>query len=81
MRNPSLEQKIRLLHLMSALGIGAADLGLPGAGDRAAADRGAVPGDRSRPSAADRPACAARTTDEDLLPTLEISSGSAGRSR
>jgi 2-isopropylmalate synthase len=34
-RDPSLEEKIRLLHLMDDLGIDTADVGLPGAGARA----------------------------------------------
>ncbi len=34
-RDPSIEQKIEILHLMEALGINTLDLGLPGAGPRA----------------------------------------------
>src|SRR5437867_12324764 len=34
-RDPSIEQKIHILHLMEALGINSLDLGLPGAGERA----------------------------------------------
>jgi Isopropylmalate/homocitrate/citramalate synthases len=34
-RDPSIEQKIEILHLMESLGINALDLGLPGAGARA----------------------------------------------
>jgi len=34
-RDPELDQKIELIHLMDALGIHTADIGLPGAGDRA----------------------------------------------
>ncbi|MBM4433697.1 MAG: 2-isopropylmalate synthase [Chloroflexi bacterium] len=37
-RNPPLEVKRRLLHLMDALGIDSADIGLPGASDRARAE-------------------------------------------
>ena len=70
--NPPLENKIRLLHLMSALGIGAADLGLPGAGGRAAAEVEALCREVAGSRMALTPACAARTTDEDLLPALEI---------
>ncbi len=33
--DPSVEQKIHILHLMEALGINSLDLGLPGAGQRA----------------------------------------------
>ena len=34
-RDPSIEQKIEILHLMESLGINSLDLGLPGAGPRA----------------------------------------------
>ena len=34
-KDPSLDQKVRLIHLMDELGIQTADVGLPGAGDRA----------------------------------------------
>jgi 2-isopropylmalate synthase len=70
--NPALEHKIRLLHLMAALGIGAADLGLPGAGQRAVAEIEALCREIVRSGLGVVPACAARTTDEDLLPALEI---------
>ena len=36
--DPTIEQKIEILHLMDALGIDTADIGLPGAGPRAVAD-------------------------------------------
>jgi 2-isopropylmalate synthase len=70
--NPALEHKVRLLHLMAALGIGAVDLGLPGAGQRAVAEIEALCREIVRSGLAVVPACAARTTDEDLLPALEI---------
>ena len=34
-RDPSIQEKIEILHLMEALGINSLDLGLPGAGQRA----------------------------------------------
>ncbi len=34
-RDPSIDEKIEILHLMEALGIDSLDLGLPGAGRRA----------------------------------------------
>jgi len=70
--NPPLEAKRRMLHLMEALGVGAADLGLPGAGERAAAEVEALCREVAAARLALVPACAARTTDEDLLPALEI---------
>ena len=34
-RDPGIEEKIEILHLMEAIGINSLDLGLPGAGPRA----------------------------------------------
>ena len=36
--DPSIEEKIEILHLMESLGIDSLNIGLPGAGARAAAD-------------------------------------------
>jgi len=36
--DPSIEDKIKILHLMEALGIDTVNIGLPGAGPRAYAD-------------------------------------------
>ena len=36
--DPSIAEKIKILHLMEALGIDSVNIGLPGAGQRAAAD-------------------------------------------
>ncbi len=38
MRDPSIGEKIEILHLMDALGIDLVNIGLPGAGPRAFAD-------------------------------------------
>jgi len=38
-RDPSIEEKIEILHLMESLGIDSLDLGLPGAGPRSTATR------------------------------------------
>ena len=51
-RDPSIEEKIEILHLMESLGIDSLDLGLPGAGPRAQARRGGA-GARNRPGAAE----------------------------
>ncbi len=37
-KDPPIEEKIKILHLMEDLGIDLADIGLPGAGPRAVAD-------------------------------------------
>ncbi len=71
-RNPSLEEKSRLLHLMAAIGIGAADLGLPGSSPRAAADVEALCREIDTADLPIEPNCAARTAEEDIVPVLEI---------
>src|SRR3989454_9971812 len=48
-RDPPLEVKKRLLHLMADLGIVAADIGLPGAGPRAVEPGGALAPGRPEP--------------------------------
>ena len=72
-RNPTIEEKIDILHHMDALGIDTADIGLPGAGPKVAEDterlaRALVDG-RMRIQAN----CAARTVVGDIKPIVEIS--------
>jgi 2-isopropylmalate synthase len=72
-KDPAMEDKIRLLHLMADLGIVAADIGLPGAGPRVREQvetlaREIV--DHRLPIA---PNCAARTHLNDVTPVVEIS--------
>jgi isopropylmalate/homocitrate/citramalate synthase len=72
-RHPSLEERIRFVELAAALGITSADVGLPGAGARAASEAEALCKaifDARLPLA---PNCAARTSEEDIRPILEIS--------
>jgi 2-isopropylmalate synthase len=70
--DPPLEKKLRLLHLMAELGIAAADLGLPGAGPRAAADVEALAREIAAARLAIRPNCAARTLRADVEPIARI---------
>src|SRR5256884_424707 len=71
--DPSIEDKLEILHLMESLGIDAVNIGLPGAGPRAAAHTEAL----AREIAANRmkikPNCAARTHENDIRPIVEIS--------
>src|SRR5437899_6807103 len=71
-RDPSIPEKIEILHLMEALGINSLDLGLPGAGPRADEAVTAL----AREIAADRMKiqanCAARTLENDIRPIAEI---------
>src|SRR5690349_8383350 len=60
--DPPIAEKIEILHLMDALGIQMADIGLPGAGPRAQADVLALATEISKSKLKIRPNCAARTT-------------------
>jgi 2-isopropylmalate synthase len=71
--DPPIESKIRILHLMDALGIETADVGLPGAGPRAVADVEALCREIVESKLAIRPNCAARTMAQDIEPIIEIS--------
>ena len=73
MRDPDIETKIRLLHLMEQLGIQSVDLGLPGAGPRACADILALCREIAGAGLEIRPNCAVRTVKADITPLIEIS--------
>lgn len=70
---PSVEQKIELLHLMDALSLDTADIGLPGAGGAHAAGVEALAREIAEQKLKIRPNCAARTHRNDILPIVEIS--------
>ncbi|HUS12376.1 MAG TPA: LeuA family protein [Pyrinomonadaceae bacterium] len=70
---PPVEQKIELLHLMDALGIDTADIGLPGAGGTHAAGVELMAREIAEKKLKIRPNCAARTHRSDILPIIEIS--------
>ena len=71
--DPSIEKKIEILHLMDALGIDTADLGLPGAGPRARDDVRALAGEIARSGLRISANCAARTLRADIEPIARIS--------
>ncbi|MDH3222351.1 MAG: LeuA family protein [Gemmatimonadota bacterium] len=71
--DPSIEDKIRLLHLMHGLGIATADVGLPGAGPRAVQDVTRLCQEIVDSKLDFRPNCAARTVLADVRPCVEIS--------
>ncbi len=71
--NPPLADKIMLVHTMNELGIDCADIGLPGAGDRAYRDVEGICREISSAKLAILPACAARTLDKDVQPIIDIS--------
>ena len=71
-RDPSIEEKIELLHLMEAVGINMLDIGLPGAGPRAQAHCEALAREIGRAKLTIKPNCAARTHQNDIRPVAEI---------
>ena len=71
--DPPIEDKIRLLHLMSELGIAAADIGLPGAGPRAVRDVEALAREIVDSRLPIQPNCAARTVRADVQPIIDVS--------
>ncbi|HEX3353016.1 MAG TPA: LeuA family protein [Terriglobales bacterium] len=71
-RDPSIAEKIQILHCMEALGINSLDLGLPGAGPRALADCEALAHEIVRNKMKIRANCAARTHENDIRPIAEI---------
>jgi 2-isopropylmalate synthase len=70
---PPVEQKLELLHLMEALGIDTADIGLPGAGGTHAAGVETLAREIADKKLKIRPNCAARTHRNDIIPIVEIS--------
>jgi len=70
---PPVEKKIELLHLMDALGIDTADIGLPGAGGTHAESVELLAREIAEKNLRIRPNCAARTHRNDILPIVEIS--------
>jgi isopropylmalate/homocitrate/citramalate synthase len=71
-RDPSIEQKIEILHLMEALGINTLDLGLPGAGTRAVQHVTALAHEIVAHKMKITAYCAARTVENDIRPIAEI---------
>jgi len=71
-RNPPLEVKRRLLHLMDQLGIDSADIGLPGASPRAREDIVALAKETTKLRRL-RPNCAVRTHPDDVRGAIEAS--------
>ncbi len=71
--DPAIGDKIRLLHLMSELGIASADIGLPGAGPRAARDVEALAREVVEQKLGLDLNCAARTVRADVQPIVDVS--------
>src|SRR5467141_905874 len=71
--NPSIEEKIEILHLMESLGINSVNIGLPGAGPRAFTHSEALAREIATHRMKIKPNCAARTHENDIRPIVEIS--------
>src|SRR5262249_33293445 len=72
-KDPTIEEKIEILHLLDSLGINHLDLGLPGAGPRAVADVERLAREIVNAKLKIKPNCAARTHQNDIRPVAEIS--------
>src|SRR6267142_711733 len=71
--DPSIEEKIEILHLMESLGIDSLNIGLPGAGPRAVEHTEALAREIATNRMKIRPNAAARTVEADIRPIAEIS--------
>lgn len=71
-RNPSIGEKIEIVHLMDALGINTVNVGLPGAGPRAFADAEALAREISGSRLRIRPHVAGRTQRQDIQAIIEL---------
>jgi isopropylmalate/homocitrate/citramalate synthase len=71
--DPAIEEKIEILHLMEKLAIDSVNIGLPGAGPRAAKDVEALAREIAAHHMRIKPNCAARTVEADIRPIIEIS--------
>ena len=71
-RDPSIQEKTQILHLMETLGINSLDLGLPGAGPRAVEHVEALAREIVDQRMKIRVNCACRTHPNDIRPIAEI---------
>ena len=72
-KDPSIEQKLEMLHLTAKLGIQAADLGLPGSGERAREDITILAKEILDKKLAISPYCAVRTHHVDIEALIDVS--------
>lgn len=72
-KSPTIDAKLKILHLMEALGIDSVDIGLPGAGPHVVSTVTRLAREIVDSGMKIRPNCAARTVAADILPIIEIS--------
>lgn len=70
--SPSIEDKVRMLHMMAELGIESADIGLPGAGLHVQRDVERLAKEIADQKLAIFPNCAARTVIADIQPIVDV---------
>ena len=70
---PTIDEKIRILHLMDRLGLDTADIGLPGAGPHVVKDVALLAREIRDAKLSIQANCAARTLKQDIVPVAEIS--------
>jgi 2-isopropylmalate synthase len=70
--DPSTEDKVKILHLLEAVGVEAADIGLPGAGPRARMDVERLAREIVDNRLKIRANCASRTLEADIKPIAEV---------
>jgi isopropylmalate/homocitrate/citramalate synthase len=71
--DPDIADKIEILHLMEVLAIDSVNIGLPGAGPRAANDVESLAREIASGHMRIKPNCAARTIEADIRPIIDIS--------
>ena len=72
-RAPSIDQKVRILHLLDSIGVDTADIGLPGAGPHVVRDVERLAREIVGSKLKIRANCAARTVVSDVQPIVEVS--------
>ena len=72
-RTPTIDEKLRILHLIDALGIDTANIGLPGAGPHVVRDVERLAREIADARLRVTPNCAARTLAADIIPIAAIS--------
>ena len=77
-RCPSIEEKLRILHLIDRLGIETADIGLPGAGPHVVRDVERLAREIVDARLSVAANCAARTLIADIAPIAEVSQRTEG---
>src|SRR5438876_11619072 len=71
--DPTLDEKVRILHFMNAIGVDSADIGLPGAGPHVQRSVERLAREIVDEKLNVLPNCAARTIESDIRPIIEVS--------